>query len=97
VTPAPPLPPYVPPTGDDPLDAVEEALVQMWIDILVDRIREQGGLVEQTNASHGGKTGEARRRERETRANGYEQITTVTNHARRGARAVPTASTEHLG
>lgn len=31
--------PYVPPAGDEPLDAVEQALVRMWADIVVRSIR----------------------------------------------------------
>jgi hypothetical protein len=30
---------YVRPTGDAPLDAVEQALVRMWVDIIAARIR----------------------------------------------------------
>lgn len=33
------LPDYVPPTGDEPLDAVEEAIVNMWVKIVVRRLR----------------------------------------------------------
>jgi len=33
--------PYVPPTGDAPLDAVEQALVRMWIDIIAAELRAE--------------------------------------------------------
>lgn len=36
------LPPYVPPTGDQPLDAVQEALVRWATAIVVARIRAAG-------------------------------------------------------
>jgi hypothetical protein len=32
---------YVPPSGDEPLDLVEQALVRMWIDIIEQDIREE--------------------------------------------------------
>jgi hypothetical protein len=35
------LPVYVPPTGDGPLDLVEEALVRALVPILSERIRER--------------------------------------------------------
>jgi hypothetical protein len=41
MTPAPPLSPYTPPTGDEPLDAIEQALVRMWIDIIAAEIRDE--------------------------------------------------------
>ena len=35
------LPRYAPPTGDAPLDAVEQALVEMWASIILDKITRQ--------------------------------------------------------
>jgi hypothetical protein len=31
---------YEPPTGDEPLDLVEQALVRMWVDIIAREIEE---------------------------------------------------------
>ena len=35
------LRPYVPPTGDEPLDAIEQALAEMFIAILLEEIRAE--------------------------------------------------------
>jgi hypothetical protein len=35
------LPPYVPPVGDEPLDAVELAIVNLWIHVIADVIRAE--------------------------------------------------------
>jgi hypothetical protein len=43
VTP-PTLPIYVQPEGDEPLDAIEQAVVRMWIAIIVRELREAGHL-----------------------------------------------------
>lgn len=32
---------YLPPTGDEPLDAIEQAIVRMWIRIIAAEIREE--------------------------------------------------------
>ena len=37
-------PRYEPPTGDEPLDAIEEALVRMWVRIVVREMREHPPL-----------------------------------------------------
>jgi hypothetical protein len=43
VKPCPPLSPYEPPRGDDPLDAIELAFVRMWIEIIAAEIRQELG------------------------------------------------------
>jgi len=35
------LTPYAPPEGDAPLDRVEQALVDMWVDIIVQEILDE--------------------------------------------------------
>jgi hypothetical protein len=37
-----PLSRYVPPTGEEPLDAVERALVRMLVDIIVAGLKAEG-------------------------------------------------------
>jgi hypothetical protein len=39
------LPPYVPPTGDEPLDAIEQALVKALTAIIVRQLREEATVV----------------------------------------------------
>lgn len=44
-----PLPPYVPPGDDEPLDAVQQALVKLWVKIITDEM-----LAELNHESHTG-------------------------------------------
>jgi hypothetical protein len=43
--------PYVPPGDDEPLDAIQEALVRLWVDIIAAEIREE--LAEEAASSRG--------------------------------------------
>jgi hypothetical protein len=44
-------PRYTPPAGDEPLDELQQALVRMWIDVLIDEMR-----AEPTRERPGGQT-----------------------------------------
>jgi hypothetical protein len=57
--------PYVPPVGDEPLDAIEQVLVRMWIDIIAAEIRAELAAEQRRDASNdAATTGELEQQER---------------------------------